>query len=77
MMRSQHITKLYCGHYPYVKQTYDLSYILDMKQLAKMIASGKDVQAKPYPVNVDIASKNTLSATYKSATIEYDGNNIN
>ena len=77
MMRSQHITKLYCGHYPYVKQTYDLSYILDMKQLAKMIASGKDVQAKPYPVNVDIASKNTLTATYKSATIEYDGNNIN
>jgi hypothetical protein len=24
------ITKIYCGHYPYVKETYDKSYITEI-----------------------------------------------
>jgi glyoxylase-like metal-dependent hydrolase (beta-lactamase superfamily II) len=48
IMREQHITKLYVGHYPYLKKPADLQYLLDMKILAKQLSEGDTTGSAPY-----------------------------
>ena len=42
------ITKIYCGHYPYVKKPFDKSYITTMRHLAQGLIDGTGPEAQPY-----------------------------
>lgn len=64
------ITKIYCGHYPYVKKPYDKSYITAMRQLAEALINGTAPKAQPYPAKVGCA--NPMSVTSGPATIVFD-----
>lgn len=67
------ITKIYCGHYPYVKKAYGKAYIDDMLKLAITIDKGKVYDAKPYPTKiVALKSKNPMIATLGLASIVYE-----
>ena len=43
------ITKVYCGHYPYVKKAYNKQYITEMRTLAEALVNGTAPEAKPHP----------------------------
>jgi glyoxylase-like metal-dependent hydrolase (beta-lactamase superfamily II) len=66
------ITKIYCGHYPYVKKAYDKSYITDMRKLAESLLFGTAPEAKPHPQKVSIGCENPMMVTLGQATIVYD-----
>lgn len=70
------ITKIYCGHYPYVKKAYNKHYITEMRQLAEAIINGTAPEAKPHPQKVSIGSQNPLMVTLGEATIVYDAEHI-
>lgn len=71
------ITKIYCGHYPYVKKTYDKTYITEMRQLAEELSKGTAPEGKSYPVKVGIGTQNPMITTKGSASIVYDPDHIN
>lgn len=64
------ITKIYCGHYPYVKKPFDKSYIVSMRQLAEGLINGTAPEAQPYPTKVGCS--NPMSVTSGEATIVFD-----
>lgn len=66
------ITKIYCGHYPYVKKAFDKSYIQSMLQLAEKIDSGKAPDPQPYANHVSIGGDHPTIATLGEASIVYD-----
>lgn len=70
------ITKIYCGHYPYVKKPFDKSYIADMRELAGSLDNGTVTGAKPYPVKVSIGGDNPMIVTKGQAGIVYDQEHI-
>lgn len=71
------ITKIYCGHYPYVKNAFDKSYISDMRKLAEELSKGITTQAESYPIKEPIGPKNPMMVTKGGASIVYDPDNIN
>jgi len=71
------ITKIYCGHYPYVKKAYDKTYITDMRQLAEELSKGTAPEGKPYPTKVSIGTQTPMITTKGSASIVYDPEKIN
>jgi glyoxylase-like metal-dependent hydrolase (beta-lactamase superfamily II) len=79
IMKKQKITKIYCGHYPFLKKTLTLQYIIDMKNLAKKLSKGNTSGSQPYkmPFPTDIACPKPASATNGQAMIVYDSENIN
>jgi hypothetical protein len=70
------ITKVYCGHYPYVKKAYDKQYITEMRTLAEALVNGTAPQATPHPQKVSIGSQNPLMVTQGGATIVFDQDHI-
>jgi hydroxyacylglutathione hydrolase len=66
------ITKIYCGHYPYVKKAYDKSYIVAMRELAESLAKGTAKEVKPYDIKVSIGADHPMIATNGPASIVYD-----
>jgi hydroxyacylglutathione hydrolase len=64
------ITKVYCGHYVYIKKPYDKTYITAMRQLAEALINGTAPDAQPYASKVGCA--NPMSVTSGPATIVYD-----
>lgn len=64
------ITKVYCGHYVYIKKPYDKSYITTMRQLAESLSKGTAPAPQPYSAKVGCA--NPMSVTAGSATIVFD-----
>ena len=64
------ITKIYCGHYPYVKKAFDKSYIQAMRQLAEGLINGTGPEAEPYAQKV--GCPNPMSVTMGEATIVFD-----
>ena len=64
------ITKIYCGHYPYVKKPYDKSYITTMKHLAEGLINGTGPEAQPYQTKV--GCPNPMAVTTDEATIVFD-----
>jgi len=66
------ITKVYCGHYPYVKKAYNKQYITEMRILAEALVSGTAPEAKPHPQKVSIGSENPMIVTKGDATIVFD-----
>jgi len=71
------ITKIYCGHYPYLKKAYDKTYMTEMRQLAEELSKGKAPEGKPYPTKVGIGTQNPMITTIGSASIVYDPDHIN
>jgi glyoxylase-like metal-dependent hydrolase (beta-lactamase superfamily II) len=70
------ITKIYCGHYPYVKKAYDKAYITEMRTLAEALINGTAPEAKPHPQKVSIGSDHPMMVTLGGATIVYDPEHI-
>lgn len=68
------ITKIYCGHYPYVKKPYDKSYITSMRHLAEGLINGTAPAAQPYPNKV--GCPNPMSITSGGVTIVFDPDNL-
>lgn len=64
------ITKVYCGHYVYVKKPYDKSYITAMRQLAEALINGTAPEAQPYSSKV--GCPNPMYVTSGPATIVFD-----
>lgn len=71
------ITKIYCGHYPYVKKAFDKNYMTEMRQLAEELSKGTAPEGKPYPTKVGIGTQNPMITTKGSASIVYDPDHIN
>lgn len=70
------ITKIYCGHYPYVKKAYNKQYITEMRTLAEALVNGTAPEAKPHPQKVSIGSDHPMMVTLGEATIVYDPEHI-
>ena len=70
------ITKIYCGHYPYVKKAYNKQYITEMRELAEKLINGTAPEAKPHPQKVSIGCENPMMVTLGEATIVYDPEHI-
>lgn len=70
------ITKIYCGHYPYVKKAYDKQYITEMRTLAEQLVNGTAPKAEPHPQKVSIGSQNPMMVTLGGATIVFDPEHI-
>ena len=64
------ITKIYCGHYPYVKKAFDKSYIISMHQLAEGLINGTGPETQPYANKV--GCPNPMAVTSGEATIVFD-----
>lgn len=71
------ITKIYCGHYPYVKKAFDKTYMTEMRQLAEELSKGKAPEGKPYPTKVGIGTQNPMITTKGSASIVFNPEEIN
>jgi len=70
------ITKIYCGHYPYVKKAYNKQYITEMRTLAEQLVAGTAPQAEPHPQKVSIGSDHPMMVTFGGATIVFDPDHI-
>jgi hydroxyacylglutathione hydrolase len=70
------ITKIYCGHYPYVKHPYYKNYIVAMRMLAESIENGTVSDSKPFETKVSIGCDKPMMATQGEATIVYDPEHI-
>ena len=70
------ITKIYCGHYPYVKKAYNKQYISDMRTLAEALDNGTAPKATPHPQKVSIGCENPMMVTQGEATIVFDPEHI-
>lgn len=70
------ITKIYCGHYPYVKKAYNKQYITEMRTLAEQLVNGTAPKAEPHPQKVSIGSDHPMMVTLGGATIVYDPEHI-
>ena len=70
------ITRIYCGHYPYVKKAYDKHYITEMRTLAEALVNGTAPKAVPHPQKVSIGSENPMMVTQGEATIVFDPDHI-
>jgi len=66
------ITKIYCGHYPYVKKAYDKSYITDMRMLAESLLNGIAPKATPHTQQASSNGKNPMMVTKGEANIVFD-----
>lgn len=71
------ITRVYCGHYFYVKKPFDKSYISHMRQLAEALIKGTAPEGKPYPTKVSIGCDNPMITSLEDASIVYDPAHIN
>ena len=71
------ISKIYCGHYPYVKKAFDKTYMTDMRQLAEELSKGTAPEGEPYPIKVGIGTQNPMITTKGGASIVYDPEKIN
>lgn len=70
------ITKIYCGHFPYVKMAYNKAYIIEMRMLAESLHNGTAPKGTPHPQKVSIGSENPMMVSLGGATIVYDPEHI-
>ena len=67
------ITKIYCGHYPYVKRTFGKSYVSEMRKLAESIDNGTVKDVKPSQFKIPgFSGDNPKEASQGEVTIVYD-----
>ena len=66
------ITKIYCGHYPYLKKALGKDYIVAMRTLAESLYEGIAPPAKPYEIKASIGCENPMIVTNGLASIVFD-----
>jgi glyoxylase-like metal-dependent hydrolase (beta-lactamase superfamily II) len=71
------ITKIYCGHYPYIKMAFNRTYMTEMRQLAEELSKGTAPKGEPYSTKVGIGTQNPMIVTKGGASIVYDPEKIN
>lgn len=71
-MDANSITKLYCGHYPYIKKPLTKTYLTDMEKLATDLVNGTAPESKPYDIVVSFGCPNPMTVTLGEASIVYD-----
>jgi len=70
------ISKIYCGHYPYLKKALGRDYIETMKRLAESLDNGTAKGVQPYSTKVSIGCDNPMIITEGAAGIVYDPEHI-
>jgi len=75
-LMDQGITKIYCGHYPYVKKAYDKSYIIAMRKLAENLDNGTAPEGKSFDRKVSIGCENPMIVTDGIVSIVYDPEHV-
>jgi hydroxyacylglutathione hydrolase len=75
-LMDQGITKIYCGHYPYIKKAFGKDYIDAMLKLAESLYNGTAPQAKPYEIKASIGCENPMIVTNGVASIVFDPENL-
>lgn len=76
LMLEEGISKIWCGHYPYLKNYLPLSYIQTMMKLSRRLADGNQDGAKPY-TNPSIPQPSTTrSISDGYCKIVYDLTNV-
>jgi glyoxylase-like metal-dependent hydrolase (beta-lactamase superfamily II) len=76
IMKNDGITKVYCGHYPYMKKAYKKDYIDDMLTLAESLDAGKPIDAKKYTKNNPERWNKPMVVTKNEANIVYDADHL-
>lgn len=76
LMDDKGISKIYCGHYPYIKKAFDKNYMRDMRLLAVDLVAGTALSSEPYPIKVPIGPENPMIVTKGAASIVYDPDHI-
>lgn len=66
------ISKIYCGHYPYVKKYYGKDYIVEMRELAEALDNGTAPKAEPYPTKLPTGTQTPMIVTKGQASIVFD-----
>lgn len=78
LMQSGGIRYIWCGHYPYVKNYFDLAYIRKMKVLAQRLSTGDEEGRKTFPLPPSIHARgNTMILGGEGAWIVYNADKIN
>jgi len=76
-LMNEGISKIYCGHYPYVKKALDIQYIKDMRFLAEAINNGTPPNPQVFQTRIpDIGGSNPMIATYNGVAIVYEPSKI-
>jgi len=71
------ITKVYCGHYPYVKKAFDKTYISNMRKLAEQLSKGVALEAEDYPMDFGGGARKPKMVSLGEASIVYNSEKIN
>jgi glyoxylase-like metal-dependent hydrolase (beta-lactamase superfamily II) len=80
IMQEQNITKLYCGHYPYLKRALGLDYMVEMRDLSKRLSEGDTSGSRPYQMPFkggDMVCDKPAMVANGMAMIVYDSENVN
>lgn len=70
------ISKIYCGHYPYVKKYYTKDYIVEMRELAEGLDNGTALKAEPYSKKLATGTQTPMIVTKGQASIVYDPDHL-
>lgn len=70
------IRKMYCGHYPYQRRPLGADYLTDMAALAGAILAGEPTDSRPFEVKTSLDCRDPLVASYGSASIVYDPDQV-
>jgi hydroxyacylglutathione hydrolase len=77
IMKDEGVSKLYCGHYPYIKKALGIDYLIAMRDLAVSIKEGTVMNPQPYSIKVSIGCENPFIATSGDVSIVYDPEHVN
>ena len=72
VLMDQGITKIYCGHYPYIQKPLSKDYILAMLELAVSLENGTASGAKAFNIKVSFGCENPMIVSNGQASIVYD-----
>lgn len=76
-LMNEGISKIYCGHYPYVKKAFGKEYMGAMKQLAENLDRGIAPESKPFLIKIpDIGCENPMIVTDGTVSIVYDPDHL-
>lgn len=65
LMDNKGVSKLYVGHYPYLKRPLDIDYLTDVNITARMIDAGDTSAAAPFGTDARILRHGTAEIVYR------------
>ena len=76
LMQEKGISRIWCGHYPYLKKSLPLGYIQTQKKLARRLADGDQEGSQPYDNPAIPQPPTTRSLSDGICKVVYDVRNI-